>query len=149
MPAGRPTKMTNETLKKLRDAFLMDCTDAEACHVAGITHQTLINHQKRHPSFLELKERWKNGPTYRARAKIVKAIRKDDDNTADAWKWITAKRRDEFGQQSTIHHTGQIEHNLGISRGAIDTALRDAGVIDVTPEKPMIECKSEENGENG
>jgi uncharacterized protein with von Willebrand factor type A (vWA) domain len=37
---GRPTKMTKEVVRKLEHAFMLGCTDAEACCHADISHST-------------------------------------------------------------------------------------------------------------
>lgn len=133
MPAGRPSKMTNETLLKLKEAYLMSCSDEEACYFANIATSTLYRYQEMFPRFLDVKNRWKEAPTTKARAKIVKAIEKDDDNTTDAWKWIQAKKRSEFGQHQSISVSGQIDHVVAPAREQIERAMAAAGVIDVTP----------------
>ena len=50
---GRPTKKTPEVLKKLEEAFLYNCTEAEACAYAWITEQTLNERKKADPKFYE------------------------------------------------------------------------------------------------
>jgi hypothetical protein len=37
---GRPTVMTEEVMRKLEEAFSLDCTDEEACAYAGIGERT-------------------------------------------------------------------------------------------------------------
>ena len=59
---GRPTIIDNTKLQKLREAFLMDCTDDEACLYAEIAPATLYNYQNANPEFLDQKEHWKNNP---------------------------------------------------------------------------------------
>jgi hypothetical protein len=107
-PVGRPSKMTNTTLKKLKEAYLGDHNDEEACFIAGISLTTLYDFQSRYPRFADLKAKWKQGPTVKARAKIVKAISKDDGNTSDAWRWVEKKRRDEFGNVQTIDFNANV-----------------------------------------
>ncbi|HYW81837.1 MAG TPA: hypothetical protein VFB30_01185 [Spirochaetia bacterium] len=36
LPVGRKTVMTPEVVRKLEEAFSMDCTDEEACAYAGV-----------------------------------------------------------------------------------------------------------------
>lgn len=67
MPAGRPSKMTPERVKKLEDAFLWGCNDTEACLYADISRQTLHNYQEKHPEFIDRKERLKTNPLMMAK----------------------------------------------------------------------------------
>lgn len=76
--AGRPTKMTPETVKLLEEAFLLGCTDEEACFCADISKQTLYNYQEKHPEFIDRKERFKSRPVMLARKVTVDALVDDD-----------------------------------------------------------------------
>jgi hypothetical protein len=67
MPAGRPTKMTETTVQKLEEAFLMGCTDIEACLFADISRQTLYSYISDNPEFSDRKELLKQNPFMRAR----------------------------------------------------------------------------------
>lgn len=80
--AGRPTKMTKETVDKLESAFSYGCTDAEACAYADIDKQTLYNYCEKNPSFFDRKETLKNMPTFKAKRIIDNALNGDDLNTA-------------------------------------------------------------------
>ena len=71
---GRPTKMTPETLKKLEQAFLLGCTDKEACLYSNISHQTLYNYQEKHPEFVERKALLKKNPVLQARKSLMNGI---------------------------------------------------------------------------
>jgi len=71
---GRPTKMTSETLKKLEQAFLLGCTDKEACLYGNISHQTLYNYQEKHPEFVERKRILKKNPVLQARKSLINGI---------------------------------------------------------------------------
>ena len=53
--AGRKTVVTQEVLRKLEEAFAMDCTDLEACLFADISKTTLYKYQVEHPLFAERK----------------------------------------------------------------------------------------------
>lgn len=79
---GRPTKMTPAVIKKLEDAFLLGCTDLEACFAADISHQTLYTYCDRNPEFLERKEALKSRPVYLARKVVVDALQDNDILTA-------------------------------------------------------------------
>ncbi len=80
---GYPTKMTEETLKLLREAFVWGCTDSEACCYANISTTTLYNYCILKPEYLELKNKLKNSPTMKARRIISDNLDDDDLNTAN------------------------------------------------------------------
>ena len=83
MPAGRPTKMDDETIAKLEEAFLLGCTDPEACLAADIHPATLYRYQEEHPEFCERKEMLKSNPVYKARKVIINALDEGDVLTAN------------------------------------------------------------------
>lgn len=89
MPAGRPTKMTAETIKKLEDAFLLGCTDLEACFAADISHETLYAYCRANPEFSDRKEALKQNPVHKARSVILNAL--DEGDVATAHKLIDRK----------------------------------------------------------
>lgn len=89
MPAGRPTKMTENTVKKLEEAFLMGCTDIEACLFADISKQTLYTFQEKNPEFVDRKEALKSNPVMKARKVVLKAL--DESDIATAHKVLDRK----------------------------------------------------------
>ncbi|QDP60924.1 MAG: hypothetical protein Tp185DCM00d2C31949971_40 [Prokaryotic dsDNA virus sp.] len=80
--AGRPTKMTPATVRKLEEAFAYGCTDAEACAYADIAKTTLYEYCEKHPAFTDRKETLKNMPTFKAKRIIYNALDEADLNTA-------------------------------------------------------------------
>lgn len=97
---GRPTVFTKETLDKLRHAFLMGCSDAEACIYANIHPTTLYTYQLKTEGFKEQKELWKNNPTLVARSNVHNALQEGDK---DMTKWyLERKKKDEFSTRSEI-----------------------------------------------
>lgn len=94
LPMGRPTKLTPETIDKLRTAFLMGCSDIEACLYADISKTTLYNYQQKNQDFFDQKEQWKEQLTLKARTVIAAALNRKDENTA-RW-YLERKRKDEF-----------------------------------------------------
>jgi hypothetical protein len=74
--------MTEALLGKLEQAFLMGCTDVEACLYADINPSTLYLYQEKHPEFIERKETLKQNPIMKARQVILGALDEADLNTA-------------------------------------------------------------------
>ncbi len=91
---GRPTVMTENALQKLKWAYLIDSSDREACHLAGISPQTLYNYQHKNPEFLEQKARWKMNTAVNATLTVAKAVETDANI---AWKYLERKFPEEFG----------------------------------------------------
>lgn len=96
-PVGRPTIMTPEVVNKLEEAFLLGCSDIEACFYAKISKQTLYNYQDAHPEFVDRKEELKNNPTFIARRTVVNDIATNSDL---ALKYLERKKKDEFSTKS-------------------------------------------------
>lgn len=100
LDTGRPTKLTPQTIDKLRTAFLMGCSDVEACLYADISKTALYNYQQRNPEFIDKKEQWKEQLTLKARTVIANALNNKDENTA---KWyLERKVKNEFGTRTEV-----------------------------------------------
>lgn len=94
MPGGRPTKMTEDTVKNLKQYFAKGYSDSEACKMAEITKKTLYNYCDNNPSFYTTKERLKRTPSLRAREVVLNSIENGDVNTS---KWyLERKCKEEF-----------------------------------------------------
>lgn len=106
---GRPTLMTEVTLKKLEEVFAIGGTDQEACFYADISHQTLYNYQHEHPEFIERKEALKERPILKARQTVVKAL----ENPRDAQWYLSKKKKLEFGDNLDLTSDGE-KLNLGV-----------------------------------
>lgn len=102
--AGRPSKMSETTLQKLKDAFSMDCTIAEACYYAEISEATYYNWSSANPKLHDEMQRHRNNPILSSRQTIMKAIESDP---VFAWKYLEKKRKSEFGQQIDITSGGE------------------------------------------
>lgn len=96
---GRPTKMTELTLKKLEEAFAMGCSDTEACLYADISHQTLYTYQGDNPEFLERKNKLKETPVLLARQSVLNGMREDPKLAMD---YLKNKRSDEFNTKQNV-----------------------------------------------
>ena len=75
--------MTPEVVTKLEEAFLLGCTDQEACFFAGISRNTMHNYQRENPEFRDRKQVLKSNPVLMARIVIIKALENGDTATAN------------------------------------------------------------------
>ena len=91
-------KFTSKTVKKLEAAFAIDASIEEACYYANITRQTFYNWKKAHPELFDSFERLRNKPILKARQAVVNSL----DNPEYAFKYLRAKRKNEFSEKSII-----------------------------------------------
>jgi hypothetical protein len=106
---GRPSIMTEETINKLEQAFLMGASDREACLYADISQMTLYNFQGRHPEFVERKEKLKDSLTLRARMNVAKRLQDKDNPDIDLSKWyLQCKRKAEFSTKIEAEISGKL-----------------------------------------
>lgn len=96
---GRPTKMTDLTVKKLEEAFLMGCTDLEACLYADISKQTLYDYQEKNPEFADRKAKLKENPVLLARQSVINGIQEDSKLAFD---YLKNKKSDEFKTKQDV-----------------------------------------------
>ncbi|MEX1013647.1 MAG: hypothetical protein WDZ80_00615 [Candidatus Paceibacterota bacterium] len=122
---GRPTKMTNETVNKLEQAFAIGCTDEEACSYAGISRETLNKYQNKNKEFLDKKHELKLKPVLKARQTIVNGL----GNISVAQWYAGKKMRKEFGNNIDITTGGKPIKDKSIAeevKGWFDTQSKDA-----------------------
>lgn len=95
---GRPTVMTKEVLTKLEEAFLIGCSDTEACFYAGISTRTLYRYEEQNEDFCRRKEELKSNPFLIARQAVIKEIENENNPKRGelAIKYLERTKRDEF-----------------------------------------------------
>lgn len=106
--AGRPSVMTSEVINKLEQAFMMGCSDKEACLYANISPATLYNYQQEVPEFLERKELLKESCILLARQEVIKGLKNNPDH---ALRFLERKKKDEFGLRTEHQHSGGLDLN--------------------------------------
>lgn len=95
---GRPQAIDADVLRQLRQAFLMGCSDEEACAYASIGARTLYDFQTKFPEFSQYKEEWKRNPILKARATIYSNLHKQ--STA---QWFAERKlKDEFSTRQEM-----------------------------------------------
>lgn len=135
--AGQPTVMTPEVLKKLKEAFLIGCTNEEACFWAGIGTTAYYDYIKLNPEYADDVEQWKRNPIIKARNTIYKSI-----ENPDTAKWyLERKSKDEFGSRLEMTGAG--------GKPLIPPKVNDADKAEVTrkltEQLAIMEGKNNEN----
>lgn len=100
---ARPTKMTPETLDKLRQAYLIGANDREAYGYAGISHETFYNYIEKHPEFREQITDWQNEPILKAKTTITKSL---SDPLHAKW-YLERKVKKEYGSNVDVTTDGE------------------------------------------
>lgn len=122
MAGGRPTSMTEEVVQKLEEAFLLGCSDLEACFYADIAKQTLYSYQEAHPEFKDRKEELKANPVFLARKSVVDGVKIDADL---ALKYLERKCKDEFSTKSESRN----EHSGSMSISGLLNEISGSGSL--------------------
>lgn len=107
----KPKLDNKETIKKLEEAFALDCTILEACFYAEISNQTYYNLIQQRPELLDRFTALRNRPVLLARKEVVTSFKW---NPELALKYLERKRRDEFSTKTETenHHTWDITVKL-------------------------------------
>lgn len=95
---GKFTKLTDETIKKLEEIFLLDGTLEEACFFANISKQTLYNWYQENPKIKERMDALRNEPFLKARRTIVENL----SNPQYAFEYMKRKKKDEFSERAEL-----------------------------------------------
>ena len=106
-----PVKLTPEVVKKLEEAFSLDCSIGEACFYADISRQTYYSWINSFPEYQERFDKLRERPVLIARKTVVKSLDEDPDM---AMRYLERKRKDEFStkQEIGIHKDKEIEKAL-------------------------------------
>lgn len=95
---GRPKKMTEEVLTKLREAYLIGANDTQACLYANICYMTLNRFEQKNPWFSEQKLEWKNNPKLKAKQTLFTGLNDPDR----ALKYLELAQSDELSKLNKI-----------------------------------------------
>jgi hypothetical protein len=101
---ARPVEFTKEVVRKLEEAFLLDCSVEEACFFADISRDTYYKHIKKEPSLSDRFDELRQAPFLKARRTINKAI---GENPMIAIDYMRRKKKKEFGDNLDLTTDGQ------------------------------------------
>jgi hypothetical protein len=117
MPAGRPSKITEDIIRKLEEAFYIDCTVGEACSRAGIGTSTYYEHIEKNKEFADKMRIAQDFAITSARAILFKSMKEANDGMGDGRLALeVVKRRDKKRYSDRTEQTGE-------DGGAIETSL--------------------------
>ncbi len=96
---GRPTKMTQDVVGKLVEAFMDDFTVEEACRFAGIHKDTFYMEIKRNQAFADAMERAQDYPLTLAKKRLFRGINAWDGAPL-ALKYLERRQRDRYSPKT-------------------------------------------------
>lgn len=112
---GRPTKLTDEVVNKLEEAFSIGCSIEEACFYANISRQSYYNWEKENKELFDRFNELKQKPILKARQSVVNGL----SDSEFALKFLSKKKRDEFGDRLDLTTNGKdINNNQTINLSA-------------------------------
>lgn len=91
-------KLTEDTIRKLEEAFAIDASVKEACYYADISTDTYYRWIKEFPELSDKLERLREKPVLKARQTVVKSL----DNPDYAFKYLERKKKDEFSPRHEL-----------------------------------------------
>lgn len=124
-PGGRPTVLTPDVIRKLEEAYALDCSDGEACLYANISRSTLYELQKENPEFSNRKALLKKKPFLVARQTMMRGLEEDYEF---ALKYMERKKKKEFGLRIESNYSGNISISVDQASKVIDLAKEDYSV---------------------
>ncbi|MBU1067724.1 hypothetical protein KKE60_08050 [Patescibacteria group bacterium] len=125
---GRPTKLDDLFVKKLEEAFSLDCSISEACFYANVSRETYYNWVKAHPELLDRFNALRRRPVLIARQTLIKGFEPVRENgkiikEGDpylALKYLERKERSEFALKTEIDLAGNIKHEEKTSKEELE-----------------------------
>lgn len=121
---GRPTVMTDITLKKLESGASLNFNVSEMCLHAGITAQTYYEYIKKVPQFAERIDLLRHNVSIRAKRVINDVISSGDDVklATDTAKWHLEKTEQEY---QPIQRNLNVNQNLQDDNKPITDVIKD------------------------
>jgi len=101
---GRPSEFNDEVVKKLEEAFSMDCSVAEACLLANISRPTYYNNVKEGSKLFIRFEELRNHPVLKARKTVYDKLGESFQN---AMEYLKRKNKLEFGDNIDLTSKGE------------------------------------------
>jgi len=99
---GRPTKINDEVIELLRQAYLVGATNAEACAYAEIGERTLYDYLAENEDFSQRIDEWKLAPILKAKTTVVNKL----NDVKNAQWYLERKAKKEYGANVDVTTDG-------------------------------------------
>ena len=104
------SKLDEEKVQKLCDAFAIDLTIEEACDYADISKQTYFNWVEKKPQLLDRFDTFKSKLSIKAKYNIAQRIHAGDVPLSE--RYLARKQPDEYADTLRIKHSGEISGDI-------------------------------------
>lgn len=138
---GRPTVITDSTVRKLEAALRDGLSVQEACFVSGIGRTAFYQRKASDSVFANKVELAKSYVTLKAKHVVVQAITADGDLPMSKW-WLERKARNEFGTNA-IDEDAQWEAQHTTASEEDDALRRILDMMSDTAEVAIDEVATE------
>lgn len=101
--------MTPETIKKLEEAFGMDCSIGEACFFADISQVTYHDRINKNPELSNRFNALRERPVLLARQSVIKNMQKNGEL---ALKYLERKKKNEFTPKTEVDHSWNVTSTI-------------------------------------
>lgn len=101
--AGRPTLKTDNTVRKLEQAFRDDFTVGEACRYAGISTTAYYEWQEKDKVFMDKMTRAQDYVAILAKKGMAKLVKGEDPDSIK-W-WLSRRQRDRYATKNEQTHS--------------------------------------------
>lgn len=98
---GAPTKLTPENIVRLKELASLDASIPEMAMYCNVSKQTVYVWLKENPELNDEIERLREVPILKIRRTVVEKATESYSNAVD---YLKRKRKDEFGDSSTVKH---------------------------------------------
>jgi len=145
MPRGRPSKIDDQALQKLEDAFSQGFTNEEACLSAGISYKTLWRYEQENPEFRERKKLLKSNITIRAKKSLMKHL---PDRPELALKILERMQPDEYSDKSKQDQHKNVNNTL-VVLNSINELRERVSILSHDEQKMILEAAISDEGDHG
>jgi hypothetical protein len=101
---GKFTKKTEDVVKRIEEAYAMDCSIKEVLIYANISKQTLYNWMEEDKEWKERLDELRSTPFLKARKTVIRGI---EENYGNAMDYMKRKKKAEFGDNVDLTSGGE------------------------------------------
>ena len=116
------TKLTPEVVKKLKEAFAIDCTITEACFYAEISTPTYYSWIKKNPELLNEFDRMRETLPLKAKHNIASSIQKGEVGLSE--RYLSRRQPEFYGDKLKIEHSGSLEQGTPTHKEDLEATER-------------------------
>lgn len=126
--AGRPSKISEETVKEFKQYMIAGLTLKDACSLLEIDTSTWRRYEKKHPDIAVKRKRWQGMLKAQAQANIAKEIMSEKDAGWSAYLMKREMQLEEKRAQNALARAQAKESKARFKNIEMDTRIKQAKV---------------------